>query len=159
VGFGIGVIGAGVRARVSFGDAEVSEEKGDGMRAHGGAAIGMDGEFPRADVLFAGSGVDQAFGEFSAFAAGDHPPDDKTAEDIEDDVEIEVGPFGRAMEFSEIPRPELVGSGGEEFRFGVGGMAELVAPFTELVLLVKDAVHGPLGTEIGALIKERGVDL
>jgi hypothetical protein len=119
----------------------------------------MDGKFSRADVLFAGSGVDQAFGEFSAFAAGDHPTDDKAAEDIEDDVEIEIGPFGGAMEFGEIPRPELVGSGGEEFRFGIGGMAELVATFPELVLLVKDAVHGPLGAEIGALIKERGEDL
>ena len=47
-------------------------------------------------VLRAGLG-DQALGERRALVRGQHPADDVPAEDVEDDVEIEVRPLGRAQ--------------------------------------------------------------
>jgi hypothetical protein len=44
---------------------------------------------------------------------GDHPADHTTAEDVEDDIEVKIGPFGQAFEFGDIPLPHLVRSGGE----------------------------------------------
>jgi len=47
------------------------------------------------DLLLAGF-LDQLAGESSAFARGDHPADDIAAEDVQDDVEVKVGPLGGA---------------------------------------------------------------
>ena len=66
-------------------------------------------------------------GQFGALPIGDHPADDIAAEDVEDDVEIEVGPLGRTPQFGNIPAPELVGTGGQQFRLLVGRMDELIA--------------------------------
>ena len=54
----------------------------------------MDGELAGLDTLFAASIGEEFFGERGAFAMGDHPADDITAEDIQHDVEIEVSPLG-----------------------------------------------------------------
>jgi len=40
--------------------------------------------------------LDELLGQFGAFPGRDHPAGDVAAEDVEDDVEIEVGPLGRA---------------------------------------------------------------
>jgi hypothetical protein len=42
-------------------------------------------------------------GEFGRFTRRDHPADDIAAEDIEDDVQMEAGPFGRSLQWSERP--------------------------------------------------------
>ena len=71
---------------MGFGDAEIGQQEGDGFAAHGGPAVGVDGELVLGNrVLFAGF-FDKCFGQFGAFARGDHPADDVAAEDIEDDV-------------------------------------------------------------------------
>lgn len=144
---------------MGFGDAQVGQEKGNGFGAHGGAAVGVKGELSEGDVLFEGGVADQTFGQLSALPQGHHPAGDIAAEDIEDDIEIEIGPLGGAMEFGDIPGPELIGSGGEEFGFGIDGMLELVAAFTDLTVFNEDAVHGAQGTDKGALIEQSGVDL
>lgn len=144
---------------MGFGDTQIGQEEGDGFRAHGGAAVGMKGELTEGDVLFESGVTDKSLGQLGAFTQGDHPAGDIPAEDIKDDVEIEIGPLGRAMEFGDIPRPELIGSGGQEFGFGIDGMLELVAAFTDLTVFNEDAVHGAQGTEKGALIEQSGVNL
>src|SRR3954447_8930341 len=59
---------------------------------------------------------------------GDAPADDPAAEDVENDVEIEVGPFRRSGQLRDIPRPDLIGAFGEQFGLGVDRVAQLVAP-------------------------------
>src|SRR5690606_37133668 len=75
----------------------------------------------------------------------DHPGDDVAAEDIEEDVEGQVGPLLRALELGDGPRPDLVGCGGQELRLGVVRVAELVSPLAHLAGGVEDAVHGAHG--------------
>jgi hypothetical protein len=52
------------------------------------------------------------------------------AEDIEDHVEIEISPLRRTEQLRDIPAPELVGPGGQQFGLRVSRMRELVAALT-----------------------------
>ena len=157
--FGEGVVVGDARAAVALGDAEVGQEKGQGLGLHRGSPIGLQGELSGLDALFGGRLLDQALGQGRAFARGHHPADDVAAEDVENDVEVEVGPLGRPEQFGDVPRPDLVGAGGQELGFRVTGMAQLVAPLAHLAVGFEDAVHGAHRAEVDALVEERGVDL
>src|SRR3954449_6204256 len=90
---------------------------------------------------------------------GDAPADDPAAEDVENDVEIEVGPFRRSGQLRDIPRPDLIGAFGEQFGLGVDRVAQLVAALPNLVMVVQDAVQGADRAEVDALVEQGGVDL
>ena len=66
-------------------------------------------------------------GQCGAFARRHHPADHVAAEDVEDDVEVEVGPLGGTAQFGDVPAPQLVGRGGQQLRLLVLGMGELIA--------------------------------
>src|SRR3954470_12519879 len=88
---------------------------------------------------------------------GDAPADDPAAEDVENDVEIEVGPFRRSGQLRDIPRPDLIGAFGEQFGLGVDRVAQLVAALPNLVMVVQDAVQGADRAEGDALVEQGGV--
>ena len=88
-----------------------------------------------------------------------HPADHAAPEDFEDDVEVEVRPFDRAQQLGYVPSPDLIGSGGQQFRLLVMGMAELVAALLQLSISSQDAVHGADRAEIDALVEQGGIDL
>src|SRR3954463_6299791 len=90
---------------------------------------------------------------------GDAPADAPAAEDVENDVEIEVGPFRRSGQLRDIPRPDLIGAFGEQFGLGVDRVAQLVAALPNLVMVVQDAVQGADRAEVDALVEQGGVDL
>ena len=85
-----------VRPRVGLGHAEIGEQERDGLRGHRRAAVGVDVSCSRADALAGARLVDELLGQRGALAMGDHPADDVAAEDVEDDVQVEVGPLRRA---------------------------------------------------------------
>ena len=103
--------------------------------------------------------LDKALGQFGTLPMGDHPADDLATEDVEDDVEIEVGPLRRPQELGDLPAPELVGRLGQEFRLVVDGMDALVAPFSRLSVRSQDPIHAALGAQIGTFVEQGGVDL
>ena len=114
-----------MRAAVGLGDVEVDEERGDGLRSHAGAAIGMEREGPGRDVFFLQGIGDELLGEFGGLPMSDQPTDDIAAVDVEDHVEMEAGPFGRALQFGDIPGPHFVGPDRQEFGLGVERMDAL----------------------------------
>ena len=85
----------------------------------------------------------ESFGQGVLFPMSDHPSDDVSAEDIQDHIEIKVGPLHRPFEFGDIPGPDLVGTGGQQFGFFI--MATLM-PFSSLFDIAvngsEDSVHG-----------------
>ena len=97
-------------------------------------------------------------GQFGAFARRHHPADDVAAEDVEDDVEIEVGPLGRAAQLGDVPTPKLIGRGGQQFRLLILRMDELIAALASCAILFQDAIHGPSRAKILAFIEQRGLD-
>ena len=118
----------------------------------------MNRQLSRLDFLFAARIRNEAFGQFRTLTVGNHPAHHITAEDVEDHVEIKIGPLRRAEQFRDIPAPELVGSGGQQFRFGVSRMRELVAALTRLARAFQNPVHGANRAMIKALVEQRGVN-
>ena len=90
---------------MGLGDAEVGQQEGDGFAAHRRAAVGVEGELIRQDDLLFGSFLDELPGEFGSFARRHHPTDDVAAEDVQDHVEIEVGPLYGTTQLGDVPAP------------------------------------------------------
>lgn len=63
-----------------------------------------------------------------------HPADDIATEDIENHIELKVRPFLVAAELCDVPRPELIGRGGQQFWLGIGGMLALLTPVLGLAI-------------------------
>ena len=99
----IGCMGPAVR----FGDTKVGQHQGRRLGLHGAAAVGVEGQLTGRDgVLFDGV-IEQCLEQAGALGIGDAPADDPAAEDIENDVEIEVGPFRRSRQLRDLPPAAL----------------------------------------------------
>ena len=94
-----------------FCNAEVGEQQGSGFGLHRAAAVGMQGELRQGATLcfFDDGVVEQGFEQRSAFSIGDAPGDDPAAENIDDDIEIEIAPFRGPHQLRYVPRtkPDL----------------------------------------------------
>src|SRR5208282_6544648 len=104
--FRIRIVIGDMRAAVCFGDTQISQQEGYRLGTHRGAAIGMQRELAGPDVLFRAALLDQPLGQLCTLAMRNHPAGDVAAEDIEDHVEVEVGPFGRPQQLGDVPAPE-----------------------------------------------------
>ena len=82
-----------------FGDAEIGEQQGSGFGLHRAAAVGMQGELAGGDIMLDDGVVEHGFGQRGAFSVGDAPGDDPAAENINEDIEIEVAPFRQPRQF------------------------------------------------------------
>lgn len=61
--------------------------------------------------------VEQSLEQDSAFSVSDTPADNFVAENIDDDVEIEIGPFRGPLEFGDVPRPDFIPPHCQKFRW------------------------------------------
>ena len=108
LGLGERVVVGDVRAGVGLGDAEVGEQERDRLGGHRGAAVGVDGQLVAADALLGAGLADQHLGQGGGLAGGDHPADDVAGVDVQDHVQVVVGPLRRAAQLGDVPRPHLV---------------------------------------------------
>ena len=98
VGFGERVVVGGVGPAVRLGDAEVGQHQGGGLGLHGAAAVGVEGQLARRHDVLGEGVIEQRLEQDGAFGICDAPADNPAAEDVEDDVQVEVGPFGRSRQ-------------------------------------------------------------
>jgi hypothetical protein len=119
----------------------------------------MECELPRWDVMLDYGVVEQSLEQGSIFSVDDTPANDPAAENINDDVEIEIGPFRWALEFGDIPRPDFIRPHRQQFRFGVNWVAQLAATGANFTVGTQDAIHGADRAMVAALVKKGGVDL
>src|SRR5437588_2418442 len=145
--FRIWVVVGNIRSAVALGDTQVGHQERDRLGFHDPAAVGMNGELASRNLVLADGFFDELLGQFGAFPVGDHPAGNVAAEDIDDDVEIEVGPLDWTPQLGAVPAPKLVGRRGQQLGFLVGRMNELIAALARLSLLLQDAVHGTSRTE------------
>ena len=122
---GEGVVVTDVRSAVGLGHAKGGQELRHGLGSHGCPAVAVDRQLITADALLDERLANQSFGEMLGFPAGQHPSHDVPAVDVEDDVEVVVGPLRRSEQLRDVPRPDLIGSRGHQLRFGIRGMSEL----------------------------------
>src|SRR5665811_389327 len=143
---------------VGFGDAEIGEQERRGLGSHGTTTVGMQGQLAGRRGMFGGGIIEQCREHGGAFSVGDAPADDSAAEDIDDDVEVEVGPFGRPHQLRDVPRPDLVGCSRQQLRLFVNRMAQVIAAIADFLACGQDAVHGADRAVVGALVEQAGVD-
>ncbi len=103
VGLGVRVVVAHRGPAMALGDLQIDEQHGHRFRAHGGAAIGVQGQLSREDAFLLAGGGDQLFGEFSTLAPCEHPAHHVAAEHIEDHVPMETRPLRRPLELGDVP--------------------------------------------------------
>ncbi len=109
--FAVGVVVACVRSAVGLGHPEVGQQERHWLGGHRRAAVGVDGELAVGDALL-GDGVgQQRLGERGALGVGQHPARHVARVDVEDHVQVEVGPLDRAEQLGDVPRVDLVGPG------------------------------------------------
>ena len=93
--------------------------------------------------VVAGYGIcNELLCQLSALTRCDQPAYDVATEDVQDDVEVEASPLGRAFELGDVPRPDLVGLTTAIGAAGVG--SQLTVP----------GAHRP---QVAALIEQSGV--
>jgi hypothetical protein len=119
----------------------------------------MNGQLPGSNALLRAGFPDQLLRQRRTLPTGDHPADGITAEDVQDDVEVEVSPLGWTQQLGDVPRPDLIGTGGQQLWLLVSRVTELVTPFSDLIVLVEDAIHGPDRAKILAFIEQGGIHL
>ena len=158
LGLGEGVIVTGIGAAMCLGDAQIGKQQRHGFGGHGRAAIRMQGQLSRRDLLLSAGVGDEPLSQRCRLCRRKHPANHIPAEDIQDDVEVEVGPCHGAQEFRDVPRPHLIGGGRQEFWFLIDRMTKLVPALPDLRLFLKEAVEGPDRTVVPAFIKQGGID-
>ena len=154
----IRVVVGGMRTRMRLGDPELAEQLPDSLRSHGRPPIGMNREFLRLDSLALGSLLDQFRSQRRALPVREQPAHNAAAVDVEHDVELIVVPLLGPTKLGDIPRPNLIGSRGEEFWLRVLRMRELIPPFPSFSCVFEDSVHGANRAEVAIFVQERGVD-
>ena len=82
----------------------------------------------------------RTFGVFDP-PSNDAPSDKTAATDVEDDVEMETGPFHRSRQFCDVPRPDLIGGFGQQFGLLINRVTALPASFGDLAMGGKYPVH------------------
>ena len=146
-------------AAVGFDDAEVSEQQGQGLRCHRRTAIGVQRELTGRNALLLARVFDKLPSLGGCLAIGDHPAGDVTAEDVENDVQVIEIPLQRASEFGDVPAPELIGCGGQQFGFPIRRMDELVKTFAIFAFPIQQSVYRANRAVILAIVQQRSVDL
>src|SRR5450759_420604 len=91
--------GPPARAVPTGNDPEVGEQQGDRLGRHRAAPVGVQGQLVAADVLLCAGLADQRLGQRRGLPGGDHPAGDVAGVDVQDHVQVEVGPLGRAVQF------------------------------------------------------------
>jgi hypothetical protein len=107
LGFGVGIIIGNVRAGVGFSHAQVSHQQSNWFGGHRAAPVSMDGELVRLDSLPGAGFSDQFLRQAGRLPFRDQPTDHKATEDIQDDIQVVVGPFGWPQALGDVPTPQL----------------------------------------------------
>ena len=98
-----GVVIGDVGPRMTPRHPEIRQQQRHGLASHGRAPIRMEEQLAWPDPLHRAGLGDEPLGQRGGLAWRDHPPNHVSAEDIEDHVEVEVGPLHRTQEFCDIP--------------------------------------------------------
>ena len=140
-------------------DAEAGHRLRQRLRPHRGATVGVDDELAWRDVLPRAAFGDEVPGERTRLPLRDQPAHDVAAEDVEQDVEVVVGPRRRPEQFRDVPAPHLVRPRRDQLRLGIRRVQPLSPALAHLLVCGEDAVHGPDGAKVFALIEQLSVDL
>ena len=142
-----------MRPVVRTGDSKIGQQKRGCFGLHWGAAIGVQRELTAWHFMFGDGVLEKRPKQRGAFGICDVPANHPAPENIQDHVEIELGPLRRTHQFGDVPRPDLVGHFGQQFWFLVDGMTQLPTPFANFAMLAQQAIHRADRAMIDAVIQ------
>jgi len=154
-----GIVIGHMRPPVRLRHPQIRQQEGHRLRGHRRAAIRMEGQLALGDGLFLAGLTDKSLSQRRGFAMGDHPADHIAAENIQDHIQVEIGPLSGPQQFGDIPGPHLVGSGGQKFGRLVRRVVQLVASLTDLHGRGQHAVHSAHRTQVSSFVKQGRIHL
>jgi hypothetical protein len=113
----------------------------------------VDDQFAWVDVLPIDRVADEPLGQIGIFTRREHPPDGVAAVNVEDHIKVVIGPFRRAQQLRDVPRPDLIRAGRQQLGLLVARVAKLVATFADFVVVVQNAVHRADRAVIGVFVE------
>ena len=119
----------------------------------------MDQKLSRLDQLFLHGLFNQFTGKDGEFSVGHHPAHHIAAEDVQNDIEIIIGPLLRSFQFGDIPGPDFIGGPVQEAPalYSEDGSPDFF--FLSVPPLFQNTVHGTDGTEVFLFIKKCCINL
>src|ERR1700691_3882254 len=100
--------------------------------------------------------LNEFLGQVGTFPIRDHPARNVAAENVEHDIQIEIGPLDRTPQLGDVTAPKLVGCRSQQLGLMVSRMDELIAALARLPLLFQDAVHSARRAEVLAFVQQGG---
>ena len=108
-----GIVVTDVRSAVGLGHPKGCQQLRHGLGSHGWTSVAVDRQLIAVDPFFDERLANQSFGEMLRFPVSKHPSHDVAAVDVEDHVEVVVGPLcGRFNSASNRRRRGLSGTAG-----------------------------------------------
>src|ERR1039458_9748535 len=141
-----------------LGHPQVGQQMHHLLGDHGRPPVRVQGQLIPGHALLGHRVVDKSLGEIGPLGPGQHPAHDVAGKDVQDHIEVVIRPLLGAVQFGDVPRPNLVRSLGDELGFLVRWVRGLAPALAHLVVLVQDPVHGRALSEVGPLVEQLGVD-
>jgi hypothetical protein len=91
-----------VEARTSRQPWRMTQQR-DRVGGHRGAPVGVDAQLAAGDALLGAGRRDELLGQDGGLTGGDHPADHVPGVDVQDHVQVVVGPFRRAVQLGDVP--------------------------------------------------------
>ena len=88
---------------------------------------------------------------------GQQPARHIPAVDVEDHVQVEPGPLGRAEQLGDVPGVDLVGLGGQQLGLGGRRVGRLSAALVDLVVVAQHPVHRRHRRQVDTLVQQLGI--
>ncbi len=158
VRFRVGIVVAHPRSGVTDADLQFGEQVDEARRGHRRAAVLMHGEAGSRRVSRY-TAADEATGERAALGAGDHPADDISAVQVDQDIQEQAQAAIDQRQFGDVPGPHLVGRDGLQTRDRVYLRWADGAPFVSLAGLLEQSLHRADRADEGALGEQRVVGM
>ena len=119
------------------------------------ATVVMHGDLFGLDPLLVDALLEQLGGELARFAMRQHPAHRVAAEEVEQHVELVVGPLLRGAELGDVPRPHLVRTGRQELGTLIARMTKLISALTDLAAGAQNPIHRAGRAMVDALAQQR----
>jgi len=123
-----------MRPGMRLGDAQIRQQAGNQFGRHRRAAVCVESKLALVDALTMTCLFNEGAGQRRILPVGNRPAHNVAAENIHDDVQVEIRPLRRAMEFRNVPTPKLVGLLGQQLWSRIFGVSKLVSPLLRLVM-------------------------
>ena len=154
LGLGERIVIRHLRSAQRAGHPEIGEELSRALARHRSSSIRVQGQDLGLDAMLQATLLDQAPGQGRALPIRHHPSHDVAAEDVHDNVEVEVAPLPRPQQPCDIPGPDLARARRHQLGFLVFGMTPLRSALSNWHLGGQNAIHRTFAAQVDVFVEQ-----